>query len=373
MPRRSRDTARRSRTCILWGLVFFVGYQVCLVATIQWLKPGLADPEYSLRLKSLHKLQRKHVPTDPLVVVFGSSRVAVGVRPSLFEKTEPLCASGSRPVVMNFGISQAGPVVEQFMLRRLLDDGVRPDLVLVEVWQLALHNANPPGGGNLDVHRLRWRDLKWLEPYHPDPQQLYREWGEAQLVPASSYRFYLQNMFLRSWLPAGKHLDLSWRTLDRCGWLNIPAYTHPVGNENSMPLFRTTYAQILSDFPLHKDADDALRNLLDLCRREKIKVGLLLTPDAFHTLWSPIAQQKMTAYLETLHRDYEEASIIDTRTWLPYAAFADGVHLSHANAALYTERLGREVIGPMLENTTGSAVFSRPNAATFASGPVMAP
>ena len=44
----------------------------------------------------------------------------------------PVGAAG--PVVFNYGILGAGPVLELLTLRRLLADGVHPDCIIVEAW-----------------------------------------------------------------------------------------------------------------------------------------------------------------------------------------------------------------------------------------------
>ena len=76
-----------------------------------------------------------------LVLALGSSRTLTGFRGETV--SDDLSEAWSRKVLaFNFGRPAFGPVMELVYLRRLLKDGVRPDLLLVEVLPALLARRN---------------------------------------------------------------------------------------------------------------------------------------------------------------------------------------------------------------------------------------
>src|SRR5262249_40283015 len=104
-------------------------------------------------------------PRPRLVLMLGSSRTALGVRGQQMERQ--LREALDFPVVVfNFGIPAAGPLTELLTLKRLLREGLRPDLLLIEVLPPQLAGQAPVAGGELawlPVSRLKLVDLALLE------------------------------------------------------------------------------------------------------------------------------------------------------------------------------------------------------------------
>ena len=85
-------------------------------------------------------------------------------------------------------------------------------------------------------------------------------------------------------------------------------------------------------------------------RREKIAVlGMVLMPESseFRQLCTPAKRAMVQAYLTGLCRDYH-VRLIDAGCWIGDEHFADGHHLLPAGAHLFTERLWREHLQPLL-------------------------
>jgi hypothetical protein len=70
-------------------------------------------------------------------------------------------------------------------------------------------------------------------------------------------------------------------------------------------------------------------------------------PDPFREYYSPAAQGAIRSYVQGLSREYA-VPVVDMRDWVEDRDFFDGVHLTHAGAAAFTERFGREVLWPLL-------------------------
>ena len=64
----------------------------------------LRDPEYGRRLSALRQRQAERGPGRPLVLLMGSSRVAMNVRPGLMEVNR----REGGPTVFNFGLCRPG-------------------------------------------------------------------------------------------------------------------------------------------------------------------------------------------------------------------------------------------------------------------------
>src|SRR5262249_20750589 len=140
--------------------------------------------------------QRAKRPGRPLVVALGSSRTQMGFRPAA------LPGDGDTLVAFNFGLVGAGPVTQLLCLRRLLDHGVRPDLLLVEVLPALLHQEGPgTERAALNRNRLGWRDWRRVGAYFPGSRAEYRRWRRAQLAAWFTHRTGILSCWAPGLLP----------------------------------------------------------------------------------------------------------------------------------------------------------------------------
>src|SRR5438128_3769067 len=115
---------RKSRRRLLWLLAGFALCQLLLAVVIDTGLPAIRDPEFESRLERLRARQAE-MPGRPLVLVIGSSRTGYGLDARRLSEAN----EGSGALVFNFGISGSGPLFQLVSLRRLLDAGVRPELL----------------------------------------------------------------------------------------------------------------------------------------------------------------------------------------------------------------------------------------------------
>src|SRR4051794_4989235 len=126
-----RSSTRRARSVLFWALLWAVAGQVATRALLH-ARPEMADPEFGRKLADLRRLTAAGPRGGPLVLMFGSSRVATGFRPG---SLDALAGPGDGgPLVYNFAQVGSGPEMAHLSLRRLLDAGVRPDWVFLEFW-----------------------------------------------------------------------------------------------------------------------------------------------------------------------------------------------------------------------------------------------
>jgi hypothetical protein len=301
--------------------------------------PEIRDPEYGHKLARL-RARAAAEPGCPLVVVLGSSRAALGFRPDAL----PTGAGGP---VFNLALAGAGPLTELLCLYRLLDEGIHPAGVVVEVMPPLLHQEKPwAETTRLSVERLGRRDLHRLRRHAPHAGRLRRQWFAARLTPWYSHRFGLLSRLAPRWLAWDARQD-RWQRLDSAGWMPYPRPAVKAEEiRRALQFARREYTPCFERFHITANADRALRELLAVCRREGIGVRLVTMPESskFRSWYPPGAGPALATYLGGLSREYGMAWI-DARTWVPDEYFVDGHHLLGDGAAVFAERFGREAPG----------------------------
>lgn len=347
--RRKHIQARKARRALAWGVVLFALLQLGLAAGIEWYWPHFRDPDYAYKLARLQKrLADKHDGRPPLLVLMlGSSRTAYGFRSSMIEDRLE-SQLDRRVVVFNLGFFGAGPVCHHLMLQRLLDDGVRPDLLLVEVFPSFLNEAWGPKMEKIRLgsDRLWLRDVKRMEEVGLDGAALRREWWQSWPVPAYTHRFAILNDLAPKFLWGMLRSDWG-RTPDPTGWVAImfDRSLQAIAVENA----RKSFSRYYHKYRLGGVSCTALRALVARCRQEEIPLALVLMPEgsAFRSLYSPRVQHQLWPWLEQLQRE-SGVALVNAQCWVPDELFSDSHHLLPEGADVFTRRLEREVLSPTL-------------------------
>ncbi|MEX0711309.1 MAG: DUF1574 family protein [Pirellulales bacterium] len=339
--------AQRGRQALAWGLVWVLALHLGLSISLETWLPVARDPEYGRKLALLRRRIAED-PQRPLVLLLGSSRSGLGVRPAAFEaRRGPL---GGTPLVFNFAMTGAGPVHELMFLRRLLDQGIHPRMVLIEVHPLFLHQESGYAEENwLNINRLQRCDLELLARYHSNYPAVRHHWRWSRLAPWWAHRFTLLALFEPRWVQQESRPD-TWTRLDQDGWL--PFHREQVTLDEygrARELAKKEYARALQSFHVTSVPDRAIRELLDLCRRHEIATGLFVMPEGsdFRSWYPDSAREKVDAYLAALCRQYQ-CPLVDATFWIEDGLFSDGHHLLPAGANHFSQRFGREVLQPML-------------------------
>jgi hypothetical protein len=112
---------------------------------------------------------------------------------------------------------------------------------------------------------------------------------------------------------------------------------------------RSIYADRLQELPIDPRLDGATHELLELCLARGIKVELVLTPEdsLFRSWYGPRAKQRLRQYLAGLRGKYG-VETVDARRWVADTGFSDPHHLKTAGAMVFTDRLCREVLQPLV-------------------------
>jgi hypothetical protein len=348
------------RAALLWGLAAFLALQAGLAAAIERRLPELRDPWYADKAIRLRR-RVLDAPTRPLaVVVLGSSRTVYGLRAS---EEEPMLgrATGRPTTLFNFGLIGAGPIVELVVLRRLLADGVRPDLLLVEVLP-SLFNRHVASYelGQLPAERLWQRELALLAHYGASYRELRRSWSVSCMLPWYAHRRAVLSRVAPSFLDWRERQD-GFRNLDDSGWGEppVPLLT-PQTRRAAVELARRQYARDLADYDLGGPSCEALRDLLALCKRRDIPVALLWMPESatFRDWYPPAARAQIAAFMDEVSGRFD-APLVDARQWITDEDFADGHHLLPHGSAAFSERLAREALVPLLRGISAERAARR--------------
>ncbi|HKI30915.1 MAG TPA: hypothetical protein VKA46_03545 [Gemmataceae bacterium] len=340
-----RTLGRRSALTLVWGVVaFFAGQFVLGIAVEHWL-PVARDPEYTAKVERL-RARLAESPGRPLVLVLGSSRAEMGLCPGALG-TGP---DGKRPLVFNFGLTGGGSFLQAVSLRRLLAEGVRPDLLVIEVLPPTL---NQPGGHPLeeewfDAARLRCSETTFLRHYHSDAKRPLRQWLKGR-VPSVWHREKLRRALPLdppSWAATDRICD----TLDDYGWLchSEDEVTPEKQRFTSDGAFRQ-YGAAWGEFRLAEGPSRALADMLTWCRQRGIPVALLLMPEgpSFRAHYAPSMRAGIDAHLRALQQRCG-VPLIDAREWLPEEDFWDSHHLLPRGAVAFTARFEHEALAPLL-------------------------
>ncbi|HEV3080271.1 MAG TPA: hypothetical protein VGY66_10850 [Gemmataceae bacterium] len=352
---KSRRILERSiRRALLWGFLFFAGVQVALAIAMEERYPELRDPEYGYKLAEL-RCRLAEAPDRPLFLAMGSSRTLNGFAPSLL-------ANPVRPVpavLFNFGLTAAGPLRELLCTQRLLEQGIRPRWLVIEIMPPFLSINNFWKVEKNDAYgRLSWADLQWLRPYANDPWAVYPEWLGGRALACWSQRFCILNRCAPDWCPRASAINGFLRGVDGSGWLANAV--HQVDADQfarGLAEARLEYPEpLMGSFHVAAEPDRALHELLALCRRENIIPLLLIMPEGsiFQSWYLAQTKTCLQQYLARLAMEYD-VPVVDARAWVPDSGFMDSHHLTLDGAAVFSARFERSVLRPLVEGRRPTA------------------
>jgi hypothetical protein len=349
MVRSGRRMVTRSRALLAWTLALAVASQVALGVYLRRAHPELRDPEYGFLVRTLED-RLAEAPGRPLVLFLGSSRVANAVRPAAV----PAGGTGPAPLVFNFATTGTGPLRQLQMLRRVLDRGIRPAWVVAEVWPPFLTpEKSLDERGYILARDLQWADGPLLARYVADPWPAFEKLLEGEVLPATVYGQRLLTRYgpfaVRTEVSLFDWADPVWRA-EGCGWLPSPVPQLPP------ELFRFNLAKsrklirkFVRSWAVAGEADDALHDLLGTCAGHGIRVALVMVPEhsSLRACYSRAARARLNEYLGGLSRE-QRVPVIDARDWVADDDFLDLTHVLPRAADPFTQRLGREVLLPLL-------------------------
>ncbi|HJZ59510.1 MAG TPA: hypothetical protein VKE74_31490, partial [Gemmataceae bacterium] len=319
----SPDVSRRRRAAlsVCVGLMVVAAFQVGLGWAVDTERLPLRDPIYFDKLAAFHIHPAFFSPSPrpadkPLTVLFvGSSRTLNAINAGA--AGEELTRHLGRPVeAFNFGQAGAGPVTNAVYVRRLMQDGVKADFVLIEVHPvfLAGQRPDPPETRWLLPIRLRRDELPVVramgfpasDPTVHGPRGLVAPWFEYRFLIVDRYApFLLMN---NSRLNGG-HVS------DRYGFARLQEVADPADQPHFLRLARAQYAEYFDGFRPNGCGVAAVRDTLERCRAAGWRAALVLMPESSEWLgWYPAeGLRELDAVVGGLSAEFG-VPVIDART-----------------------------------------------------------
>lgn len=328
---------RQARKAVLYGMVLFVIGQALfnLAVRKEWLP--VRDPVYHEKITLLRQRPAFYRPAPgdgpQLVLAIGSSRTHLGFDAGRFARIL------GNVEAFNFACPASGPMTSALYLRRLLDEGVKPDGLFVELHPGFLTPHQPPFEGQwLHSYRLRPEEIGhlnrfgWAVPV--PPQHRWTSW----LTAATDYRFALLNCYFPVMLPCPYGLTVGSKN-DEFGYvagIELPAADRP----KALMRAHEQYAPIFADYDVGGPGCAAVRDILTLCRENGIKASVVLMPeaDAFRVWYGKTGNEAIGRFALSIGEEFGIPAI-DARDWVPDDGFSDGHHMTAAGGATFTERL----------------------------------
>ncbi len=349
-----RGAARR-------GAALAIGAAALAFVAVQALLSGasavtrlVADPVYADKERRLRWLERAAPPGAARVVLLGTSRTGFAFDAG---RTQRAAADAGTPAVaFNFGVPGAGPIAHRLYVPRLLADGHRPDLLVLEILPPLLADLpdGPLEARFVTGDALTRAELEVAARYGVPAGRMRRQWAEAALLPVTAHRFKLIGRIYPEALPWNLRCECG-RATDANGW-NPTVVTAVTDEERARGVAQADreYRAVLRyDLPAGPAAA-ALRDTLAVCRAEGIPVALVLLPEAteFRAMYPPEAEAKLAAFLAGLTAEFG-CPVTDARGWAADGEFLDSHHLLRGGAERFTDRLTAEMILPFLRARAG--------------------
>jgi hypothetical protein len=329
---------------VLSGLTFFLASQLLLTAAIETRWRIVRDPVHFTRLQHLERKIASATSRPRTILFLGTSRFELGVQTQVLERQ--LSSDLGRPVVVaNWGMGGWGLVRPLLAWGRVEREGLRPDLVMIEVLPVLLGHDHPLDTRNpvLPGSELDGDDLEIVLRHDPESSHLRQERLQALLVPVHGHRHNLLRLVRPSLVQAwGRPLEqLPFDT--RATW---PAEIRPLEKEKA----RLGYGGQFSKFRLSQDHVHVLEDLLTRLREAGVPAALVVMPEGpwFRRLYPPGVWGQIENCLSDLS-DRHGVPLIHLREWIDDEnEFNDSHHFTAEGADRFSERLGREVLVPML-------------------------
>lgn len=342
----------RSRRVLLAAVLGFAAVQLGLSLLILGRLPYWRDPAYGRKIARLQKRLAAPGAKPFTIVMLGSSRTALGLRAGDLEGDLSL-ALGRPVAVFNFGIFSAGPFTSLLHLERLLADGIRPDLLLIEVLPTRLAGRVPlPEAAEiyLPTAVLRRSELDRVQRGSGGTRpHLRRDWWLTWLAPCYHNRSTILSDVFPSLLNYFE-CRREFRHLDASGWVPNPVkHSSEAAIRVQLLGARQIMAPGWRGECLLGDEADNLREMLDLCQQLRLPAALVVMPEgeALRACYPPRGWEELEDFLAVASRRYRVPLVI-ARAWMAEDAFSDAEHMTPIGATAFTERFGREFLVPLV-------------------------
>jgi len=285
--------------------------------------PEITDTEYYVRMRMIRAAAAEH-PDHPLGLTLGSSRTVWAFRPEVL----PDIPEPGGVYWVNAAHVGAGPAHTRLILHRLLRDGVRPAVVVIEAMPtFFVKENNRFVSGHFaaaDMPLVRdYADKPFGYDYHFLRHRVTRATDIARV--ADPFAGYVPP------LPRGGHPHCE-DGISPAERARRTAFAHRVNVEH------------LQHMTVRPSADRAFRDTIREATDHGIRVVLLRSPEGplFRSWYSPEAQARFDEYIARVSREHG-VPVLDARLWLDEEDFYDSHHALKPGAEKFTLRFTKEM------------------------------
>ena len=323
--------------------------------------------------------QARASPQPPEAVCLGTSRFALACDVEAIESRLRELTGDQSLTVLNGAVAAGDLASADYVLKQLLREGRRPNIVVIEVCPETVARRNRWMGAHV-MPTLRWREATL---YAWDLWRSGNLWRIVldRSVPSYQYRQGLRRELCRTlpqpfqWLtaasdpvpeaatldwvrdarnspdpstatpPRTKTQDLFAPTPERLKWFLDSNVNQPAEIRSREGLYRIE--NWLRDYQVGGTSRLALERLLGRCRRHGIQAVLLAPPlTSFHCqLYTAEIDLAFLAEMRHLEQSFG-CRFLDYRPRLPDEAFIDHHHLMGQGVVQFSRLLAEEVITP---------------------------
>ena len=246
------------------------------------------------------------------------------------------------PLVYNFGYRGATPLWTWLLLMRLLDCGIKPDFVLVE---LALAECVNPCPAEQQIKewtgRLSLADIRRLRPYVENEWQLPSDWLAERLSALSVFSEGIRSDLRPKWQQHRTRANYTWEIMDEYGYVPYPSNQVTATDRHRLmhEAFRI-HRRSIAGAPVSEVVRQVHRDLAARCYAEGIVVAFTWAPESrkYQDAFGPCRTETVAEYTRFFAAELK-APVFAAPDCLVEEDFADGYHLLPSGAARYSRWL----------------------------------
>jgi hypothetical protein len=280
-------------------------------------------------------------PAD--VLLLGSSRLGLCVRAAEVQRQLREISGRSDLTVYNAAVPGGDLITADYLLERLLADGRRPGLVLIEVSPETLASRNAWLENHLEK---QFTAAEVLASYHDLRKFHWTRWttvAEARLVPLLHFRRALRDKIAGKSRPAeAGPSGYDWESV-------FPQIGDPQGFPAKTAVMLPQIRNWVGRYRIAGAPAAALDRLVDRCQERRVPVVLFGVPVSgpYRQYYAPPVLHAYHEHLEWLRQE-RGVRWVDFQDQVPDGLFWDAYHVLDGGADLVSGRLAREVLGPAL-------------------------
>ena len=347
-PREQGVRLLRQRMCatLIWAAATFIGLQVGLRVVIDYWRPEFRDPAFEIKARRLQQALARSARPPVTVVAVGSSITGDGFQAKLLENL--LAGNLHRPTLFfNMNSMGSGPLTDLIWVRRLLDRGIRPNLVVIELAPIFFGDAGTPTDiSRFPPHILEGRDLDVIQRYGRDAD-LQSKWWACWLATAHGHRLTILNCTAKFLLPTEDKINL-WGSSDERFWTALEPLS-PADLQERLPRLKEYFTAHHHHYRVGETSLNALKELLVLLKKEKVPAAIVKMPEG-PTLRNafPVDQLiRLNERVMDLARQ-QDCYFVDAFEWLGDEDFTDCYHATRKGASTFSRRFAAEFLLPVM-------------------------